>query len=169
MQLVSEHSDGSYRACSALVVGDVTIGRQSSFWFQTVVRGDVAPIRIGQRVNLQDAAVIHVDAGVPNVIEDEVTIGHGAVLHGEFVGRGTLIGMRATLLGHSRIGSECLVAAGAVVPPGLVVPDRHMVAGVPARIIRPVKEEEIQYIRYTIGRYVELAQEYAAGKWTVKP
>src|SRR3954469_14751972 len=136
---------GYFLAPSATVVGDVTVGEGASIWFNAVVRGDVAPVSIGRRVNVQDGAVIHCDTGVPNVIEDDVTIGHRAIVHGAFVGRGTLVGMGAVLLGRTRIGRECLVAAGAVVPPGLVVPDRMLVMGVPGRFARPVNEEDLKY------------------------
>src|SRR5438034_193607 len=107
--LFARRPDGSYIAHNATVVGDVTAARQSSFWFNAVGRGDVAPITIGLRVNVQDCAVIHCDTDVPNVIEDDVTIGHSAVVHGAFVGRGSLIGMSTTLLSGSKIGTECLI------------------------------------------------------------
>src|SRR4051795_13534191 len=119
MPLFTRTPAGYYLAHNATVTGDVTIGEDSSLWFNAVVRGDVAPVTIGRRVNVQDGAIIHCDTDVPNVIEDDVSIGHGAVCHGEFVGRGSLIGMRATLLGRTRIGRECLIAAGTVVPPGM--------------------------------------------------
>ncbi len=163
MPLFREFPDGTYRSHNCTIVGDVKAGRQSSFWFNAVVRGDVAPITIGQRVNVQDQAVIHCDTGVPNVIEDDVVIGHSAVVHGKFVGRGSLIGMSATLLSRTVIGSECLIAAGAVVVPDTVVPDRHLVAGVPAKVIRPIKDEDLAYMRWLTTHYVELAQKYLAG------
>ncbi len=169
MPLFFQRPDGSYQAHNATVCGDVTVGTQSSFWFNAVARGDVAPIVIGRRVNVQDGAVIHCDHGIANTIEDEVTIGHGAIVHGEFVGRGTLIGMHATVLGRTRIGLECLIAAGAVVPPGLVVPDRHVVMGVPGKIIRPVRQEELKYMRWLFGHYVALAERYIAGDFNHVP
>src|SRR5205823_3530360 len=125
---------------------------------------DVAPITIGRRVNVQDNAVVHCDTGVPNIIEEDVTIGHGAIVHGEFVGRGSLIGMGAILLSRTRIGQECLVAAGATVPPGLVVPDRMVVMGVPGKIARPVKDSELKYMRWLTTHYVELAEKYVSGE-----
>jgi carbonic anhydrase/acetyltransferase-like protein (isoleucine patch superfamily) len=94
---------------------------------------------------------------VPNVIEDDVTIGHRAVVHGTHVGKGSLVGIGAILLGRTRVGNECLIAAGAVVPPGLEVPDRMVVMGVPGKIVRPVKEEELRYMRWLAPHYVELA------------
>src|SRR4051794_41899626 len=124
MPLFTQSPTGYFLASTSIVVGEVDIGELASFWFGAVVRGDVAPVTIGRRVNVQDNAVIHCDTGVPNVIEDDVTIGHGAIVHGEFVGTRSLIGMGATLLSRTRLGSECLVAAGAGVPPGMGVPDR---------------------------------------------
>ena len=165
MPLFRQFPDLSYRSHNCTITGDVTIGPQSSIWFNTVIRGDVAPITIGQRVNVQDQAVIHCDTGVPNIIEDDVVIGHSAVVHGKFVGKGSLIGMAATVLSRTVIGKECLIAAGAVVVPDMVVPDRHLVAGVPGKIIRPVNEEDLKYMRWLSGHYVELAQKYLAGEF----
>ncbi len=147
---------GWFAAHNATVAGDVTVGAQSSFWFQTVARGDVAPIVIGRRVNVQDGAIIHCETGQTNVIEDEVSIGHGAVIHGSRVGRGTLVGMRAVLLGGTAIGSQCLIAAGAVVPPGMVVPDRKVLMGVPAKIVREVSPQDLEYLQWIPGRYLDL-------------
>lgn len=164
MKLFDLIEGGWMKAHNATVTGEVTVGADSSLWFNAVVRGDVAPVTIGKRVNVQDGCVIHCDSGQPNVIEDEVTLGHGAIAHGLSIGAGSLIGMRATLLGRTRIGRECLVAAGAVVPPGLEVPDRMLVLGVPGRIVRPVKPEELAYLRWLSGHYVELARKYISGQ-----
>src|SRR3954447_6928339 len=155
MPLFTKTPGGYFLAPGATVVGDVTVGAEASFWFGAVVRGDVAPVSIGRRTNVQDGAVVHCDTGVPNVIEDDVTIGHRAVVHGAFVGRGTLVGIGAILLGRSRIGRECLVAAGAVVPPGLEVPDRVLVVGVPGRVARPLHDDDLKYMRWLSGHYVE--------------
>src|SRR4051812_31337906 len=163
MPLMTKTPADWFLAHNATLTGDITIGALASFWFNAVVRGDVAPITIGQRVNVQDNAVIHCDTGVPNIIEDDVVIGHSAVVHGKFVGRGSLIGMAATLLSRTQVGAECLIAAGAVVPPDMVVPDRHMVVGVPGKIIRPLREEDFKYMRWLTGHYVELAQKYLSG------
>jgi carbonic anhydrase/acetyltransferase-like protein (isoleucine patch superfamily) len=140
------------------------IGKEASFWFNAVVRGDVAPVTIGSRVNIQDGAVVHCDTGVPNVIEDDVTVGHRAIVHGMLVGRGSLVGMGAVLLSRTRVGRECLIAAGAVVPPGLEVPDGMAVIGVPGKIVRPVKPQELVYMRWLTGHYVELARKHVSGE-----
>ena len=151
---------GYFVAHNATIVGEVTIGELASFWFNAVVRGDVAPVTIGRRVNVQDGVVVHCDTDVPNVIEDDVTIGHRAVVHGTFVGRGTLVGMGAILLGRTRIGREGLVAAGAVVPPGLEVPDRMLVVGVPGKVARPLNDDDFKYMRWLTDHYVDLAERY---------
>jgi carbonic anhydrase/acetyltransferase-like protein (isoleucine patch superfamily) len=154
-------SGQAYFAPNSTVVGDVEVGPDSSFWFASVVRGDVAPIRIGARVNVQDCAVIHCDTGVLNVIEDDVVIGHGAIVHGEHVGAGTLVGMGARLLGRTKIGRRCLIAAGAVVSPGTVVPDESVVMGVPGKVVRPVSDEERRMTEWLAAHYVHLARRYA--------
>jgi carbonic anhydrase/acetyltransferase-like protein (isoleucine patch superfamily) len=149
---------GVYLADTARVLGEVQLGSDVSVWYGAVIRGDVAPVSIGAGSNVQDNAVVHCDHGKPNRIGAHVVIGHGAIVHGEEVGDGTLIGMHATVLGRTRIGKGCLIAAGAVVPPGLVVPDGMMVVGVPGRIARPVSDEEKQYLSFLPGHYVKLAR-----------
>lgn len=161
--LMRQSSSEFFLATSAVVYGDVTIGPEASFWFNVVVRGDVAAIRIGARTNVQDNSVIHCDSGVPNEIGEDVTIGHAAIVHGKSVGRGSLIGMGAKVLGQTVIGQECLIAAGAVVPPGLVVPDRKLVMGVPGKIVRDVSEKDLQYMRWLSGHYVSLAKKHVEG------
>jgi carbonic anhydrase/acetyltransferase-like protein (isoleucine patch superfamily) len=162
MPLFTRTPGNYFVAHNATVVGEARAGELSSFWFNAVVRGDVAPVTIGRRTNVQDGVVVHCDTDVPNVIEGDVTIGHRAVVHGAHVGRGSLIGMGAILLGRTRIGQECLIAAGAVVPPGLEVPDRKLVAGVPGRIVRPVGEKDLVYMRWLTGHYIELAERYVS-------
>ena len=168
MAYFSETAAGQYVSHNCTIAGDVRIGRQASFWFNAVVRGDVAPITIGSRTNVQDGAVVHCDTGFPNVIEDDVTIGHRAVVHGVHVGAGALIGMGAVVLSRTRIGRNCLIAAGAVVPPGMEVPDGMLVMGVPGKILRPVKDEELKYMRWLIAHYVELAEKYVRGEFAAK-
>jgi carbonic anhydrase/acetyltransferase-like protein (isoleucine patch superfamily) len=163
MSRITKTEAGIFIADNATVLGDVVVGEATSFWFNTVVRGDVAPVRIGKRVNVQDAAIIHCDSGVPNEIGDDVSIGHAAVVHGMSVGNGTLIGMSATLLGRTKVGSECLIAAGAVVPPGMEVPDRSVVMGVPGKVVRAISEQELSYVRWLSGHYVLLAEKHARG------
>lgn len=156
---------GWYAADTAVVTADVSIGEDASLWFGTVVRGDVAPITIGARTNVQDLALVHCDSGFPNHIGADVTIGHRAVVHGVLVGDGALIGMGAILLGESRVEAGALVAAGAVVPPRMVVPTRTLVAGVPAKIVRELTERDLAYMRSLPPHYVRLAKKYAAGEF----
>lgn len=157
-------SNGAYFAHTATVTGDVTYGPDCSFWFSAVVRGDVAPITFGTRCNIQDCAVVHCDSGVPNTLGDDVVIGHNATVHGAEVGSGTLIGMGATVLGRSKIGRNCLIAAGAVVPPGLVVPDNMLVVGVPGKVARPLHQKDLDYLAWLPPHYAEMARKYLNGE-----
>lgn len=145
---------GAFKARNAIVTGDVTLGPDAGVWFGCVVRGDDAPLVIGARTNVQDLTMIHADPGAPNVIGDEVTIGHRCVLHGVRIGTGALIGMGAVLLGGSVIGEEALVAAGAVVREGFQVPDGMLVAGVPGKVIRALTSEERKLFRASAAGYV---------------
>lgn len=147
-------------ADTARVMGEVALGRDVSVWFGAVVRGDVAPISIGEGTNVQDNALVHCDSGVPNAIGSWCTIGHHALVHGKSVGDRTLIGMGAIVLGGSVIGSGCLVGAGAVVTPGMIVPDGMLVVGVPGKIVRPVNDAEREYLRWLAPHYVELAKHH---------
>ncbi len=156
-----QHIGSVYIADTARVVGEVELGEGVNLWYGAVIRGDVAPVSIGTGTNIQDAAVVHCDSDVPNVIEANVSVGHGAIVHGKRVGEGTLIGMGATVLGQTVIGRGCLVAAGALVPPGLEVPDGHVVMGVPGRVVRPINDKERAYLAWLAPHYVELARLHA--------
>jgi carbonic anhydrase/acetyltransferase-like protein (isoleucine patch superfamily) len=170
MELITKTAGNWYASWNCTITGDVTLAEESSVWFGTVIRGDVAPITIGKRTNVQDNAIVHCDTGVPNSIGDDVVIGHGAIVHGRSVGNGSLIGMHATVLSRAVVGNECLIAAGAVVPPDLVVPDRMVVMGVPGKIVRSVKLEELEYMKWLTGHYLEVVQEYLAGKFkSIRP
>ena len=151
-----------YLAPGSVVIGDVEIGDDSSVWFNAVIRGDVAPVRIGQRSNVQDGAVLHVDTGTPCTVGDEVTIGHAAVVHGANVGDGVTIGMGATVLSRSTIGAEAIVAAGALVPEDAVVASGTLVMGVPARERRMLADEERTASRENAQRYVRNGARYQA-------
>lgn len=167
--------NGVYLADTARVRGDVTLGQNVSLWYGAVIRGDVAPVSIGDNTNVQDNVVIHCDHGHPNRIGSNVTIGHGAICHGEFIGDGALIGMGATLLGRSRVGKGAIVAAGSLVPQGMEIPDGHVAMGVPAKVVRETNDKEKQYIRILPERYVEEAQLHHQGQdplvrtWTANP
>jgi len=153
---------GVWVAPGAVVVGDVTLGRDVSVWYGCVLRGDVNAIRIGARSNVQDGAVLHVTRDrFDTEIGDEVTIGHRAVVHGCRVGDGALIGIGAIVLDGAVIGEGALVGAGAVVTPGKVIPPRSVVVGTPARVIRSLDESESQLQRERALHYVELAHSHA--------
>ena len=156
-----ERIDRHWQATDAVLCGEIAIGEACSFWFGVVVRGDVAPIRIGERVNIQEHAVLHCDAGKPLEIGDEFTIGHAAVVHGARVGRGTLVGMKAVILGNCVVGEECIIGAGAVLSPGTTVPDRSVVMGIPGKVVRPVREKDLAGMRENNAHYVTLAREHA--------
>ncbi len=151
---------GGFKARGAIVTGDVTLGEDAGIWFGSVVRGDDAPIHIGRRTNVQDLTMIHADPLVPNVIGEEVTIGHRCVLHGARIGDRALIGMGAILLGGSVVGEEALVAAGAVVREGFEVPPRTLVGGIPARILRELSAREVEGILESADGYVRKLRLY---------
>jgi len=152
--------EGVFLASSAIVVGDVRMSPGVNIWFGAVVRGDVAPITLGENVNLQDGVIAHCDFGVPLVVEANVVVGHAAVLHGARIGAGSLIGIGAKLLSGSIIGEECIIAAGCVVPPGMVVPPRSLVMGLPGKVIRRVNDEDVERTRMISARYLQLAAGY---------
>ena len=154
-----------YIAPTAFVCGDVRIGDDSTIMHHVVIRGDVAAITIGRRVNVQDQSVIHVQTGVPQVIEDQVAIGHRAVVHGRRIGSKALIGMGAIVLDDCDIGAGAIIGAGAVVPPGTVIPPGTLVVGVPGKVVREVKDEERRYVDFILASYARLNHEHAAGMY----
>jgi carbonic anhydrase/acetyltransferase-like protein (isoleucine patch superfamily) len=149
-----------YIAPGVVVTGDVVLGQGVNLWFGTVIRGDLARVTLGPRVNVQDGCIVHTDYNVPQTIEEGVVVGHRAVLHGRRVGRDTLIGMGALLLTGCEIGEECLIAAGAVVTEGRRIPPRSVVMGVPAKVVREITPEELQRTHAICASYLELAQRY---------
>lgn len=157
--------DEVFVAPGAAVVGDVQVGDQSSIWYNTVVRGDVYPVRIGSRTNVQDGTVVHVTGGKHDTaIGDEVTIGHGAIIHGCQIGDRCLVGMGATILDGAVIQDYGMVAAGALVPPGMVVPSETLVMGSPAKVVRDLTVEEIEKLEESAAKYVDLARKHNDGR-----
>jgi carbonic anhydrase/acetyltransferase-like protein (isoleucine patch superfamily) len=150
--------DGWFVATNAVVVHDVRVGRESSIWYGCVVRGDVASITIGARTNVQDLTVVHPETDAPMTIGDDVTVGHRAILHMRELGSGTLVGMGAILLAHARIGKECIIGAGALVPEGRTIPDRSLVIGMPGKVVRQVTDEEAAQLRRHALNYVATAR-----------
>ncbi len=149
---------------NAVIVGNVTIGAGSSIWFGVVIRGDVMPITIGERTNIQDNSVIHVTrkVGATN-IGSNVTIGHAVMLHACIVEDNAFIGMRATMLDHSHVASGGMLAAGAILTPRKSVAGGELWAGNPAKLMRQMRQDEMDFISQSAENYVQLAQEYMDG------
>ena len=160
--------DSVFVAPGAMLIGDVTIGEESSVWFNCVLRGDLEPIRIGCRTNVQDGAIIHMDREMPCLIGDDVTIGHGAILHSCIIGNDALIGMGAILLSGSVIGERAIVAAGALVREGQEIPPDALAMGVPAKVVRDVTEDELERVRRGKDDYVSRAHQMRHARLTDK-
>ena len=154
-------AESAYVDVSAQVIGDVHLGEQASIWCNAVVRGDMFYIRIGDRTNVQDNCVIHTRTGShPTILEDEVTIGHSVTLHGCYVEHGALVGIGSIVLDDVRIGAQSLVAAGSLVSPGTIIPPRSMVMGAPARVKRPLTDEEVRGLEDFWRNYVNFVPRY---------
>jgi carbonic anhydrase/acetyltransferase-like protein (isoleucine patch superfamily) len=150
-----------FLAAGCRVVGDVVLEENVSVWFNVVIRGDVERIRVNRNTNIQDNAVIHVTHfSNPTEIGENVTVGHGAIVHGCTIGDRTLIGMNAVILDRAVIGNDCLVAAGAVVRPGMKVPDGSMVAGIPAKIVKSLSSEEREMVHAGATNYMMYVRHY---------
>ena len=148
---------------SAQVIGDVELGDHASVWMNAVIRGDVHSIRIGPYSSIQDNCVVHVfKEQHPTVVEDHVTVGHSVTLHGCRIGSLCLIGMGATILNDARVGDECVIAAGTLVPEGMEVPPRSLVMGVPGKVRRPITEEEREGLRRYAANYFDYKEAYLA-------
>jgi carbonic anhydrase/acetyltransferase-like protein (isoleucine patch superfamily) len=159
----------AFIAPGAVVLGDVTLEEASSVWYGTVVRGDTAPIRVGSRTNLQDGTIVHGDEGVPCSIGSRVGVGHRAILHGCTVEDDCLIGMGSILLNKVHVGRGSVVAAGALLPEGMVVPPGSVVMGLPAKVVRPVDRALARRIEETWKHYVEHAGRHRAGEFAGHP
>lgn len=152
-------SEKAHIATQSVVLGDVTVGADSSVFYYAVLRGDEASITIGERTNIQDNSTVHVDYGFPTMIGDDVTIGHNCVIHGCTIGNASLIGMGSTILNGAKIGRHCLIGAGSLVTQNTLIPDGMLVMGSPAKVKRPLTEEEIQSIYKNAADYVALSSE----------
>ena len=149
-----------YVADSAEVIGDVRLGHQASIWFGTVLRGDIEPVIIGERSNIQDNSVAHTSRNRPTILGDDVTVGHKAILHGCGVGNNCLIGMGAILLDGCEIGDNSIIGAGSVVGQGRTIPPGSLAVGSPARVIRALSAADIESISGFAERYVRLQARY---------
>jgi carbonic anhydrase/acetyltransferase-like protein (isoleucine patch superfamily) len=147
-------------APEATVIGDVTLGECASVWPGAVIRADDDAIVIGANTNIQDCAVLHVDPGCPLSIGDNVTVGHQATLHGCTIGDGTLVGLQAIVYNRAVIGRDCLIAAGAIVTEGKTFPDRSLIVGAPAKVVREVTPRDLDAMRANIDAYVQRGRAY---------
>ena len=150
-----------FRATGSVIFGDVTIGEDCGIWYNAVLRADTDRMEIGARTNIQDNAVLHVDAGFPIEIGEGVTVGQGAILHGCKIGSNSMIGMGAIVLNGAKIGRDCLIGAGALVPGGMEVPDGHIAFGSPCKVRRPMTEDEISGNVESAEEYIHLARLHA--------
>ena len=145
-------------AQGAVLCGDVTLGNNVSIWYNAVIRGDMAPINIGDDSNVQECSVLHVSENIPLTIGKGVTVGHGAILHSCEIGDNSLIGMGAIILDNAKIGKNCIIAAGALVTGGTEIPDGSLVMGSPGKVRREMTEAEIEANRQNAAEYVHLME-----------
>jgi len=162
------HMDGKvsggalFKAANATVTGNVTLDRDIGIWFGAVIRADKDRIVIGDRSNIQDNCVIHTSIGFPVTLGTDVSVGHGAILHGCTIGNRVLVGMGAIVLNGATVGDGSVIGAGSVVTEGMTVPERSVVVGVPGKIIKQASDTQQQHILNNAASYIELAKEYAS-------
>ncbi|RJX38458.1 gamma carbonic anhydrase family protein [Paenibacillus pinisoli] len=159
-KIVPAVHDSCYIAEGAKLIGDVSIGEKSTVWFNAVLRGDLAPIRIGHSCNVQDGVVGHVNTDQPLILADEVSVGHSAIIHGCTIGRGTLIGMGAIVLNGADVGEYALIGAGSIVTENKKIPSYTLSIGTPARVVRELTEDDLLRMRRTMESYVTKGIEY---------
>ncbi|MGH3094637.1 MAG: gamma carbonic anhydrase family protein [Streptosporangiales bacterium] len=152
-------------APGAVLVGRVHLGPGASVWYGCVLRAEDDDIVLGADVNVQDLSCLHAEAGEPAILEDRVSVGHRAIVHGARIGAGSLIGMGAVVLGSANVGEGALIAAGAVVRPGSTVPPGTLAAGVPAKVLRPLKDEERSLLDHTWRSYIERREQHRTVTW----
>jgi carbonic anhydrase/acetyltransferase-like protein (isoleucine patch superfamily) len=155
--------DGDYWiAPTAVLIGKVRLLRNASVWFGSVLRGDADWLTVGENSNVQDNSVIHADPGEPTTIGANVTVGHRVILHGTTIGDNTLIGMGSTLLNRSKIGKNCLIGANSLIAEGKEIPDGSLVLGSPGRVVRPLTEPQIAYLKISADVYVQNYKRFRA-------
>lgn len=150
-------------APGAVVVGNVVLGEGASVWFNAVLRGDNERMTIGPRCNVQDGCVLHSDPGFPLTLEEDVTLGHAAIVHGCTVGAGALIGMGATVLNGAKVGAGALIGANALVPEGKEIPAGSMALGAPAKVVRELSPDQVNRLKATANHYVGNAKRFRNG------
>src|SRR5699024_8964249 len=152
--------DSVFIANNATVIGDVEIDEHSSIWFNTVIRGDVAPTRIGKRVSIQDLSLVHQSPNQPVIIENDVTIGHQVTVHSGIIRKGALIGMGSIILDGAEIGENAFLGAGSLVPPGKKIPPNTLALGRPAKVVRELTEEDYQDMKRIVKSYIDKGKYY---------
>lgn len=159
--IVPKVDPSAFVDASAQVIGDVEIGAESSVWMNVVIRGDVNVIRIGDRSNIQDGTIVHVQHDThPTRVGNDVTVGHGAVIHGCTIHDRVLVGMGAIILNGATIGEDCIVAAGSLLTEGVTIPPRSMVMGSPGKVKRPLTDAEVAMIQEFADNYVRYKRDY---------
>jgi len=153
-------AETAYIADYVTITGDVQIGEYSSIWFNTVIRGDVAPTIIGKRVNIQDQCCLHQSPNKPLIIEDDVTVGHQVILHSAIIRKNALIGMGSIILDGAEIGEGAFIGAGSLVPPGKKIPPNCLALGRPAKVVRELTDEDLKDMERIRREYVEKGQYY---------
>jgi len=152
--------DSVYVAPGAYIIGDTTIGKDSSVWFNAVLRGDENSITIGEKSSIQDNSTIHLFEESPVVIGDEVTVGHNVILHGCNISNRCIIGMGSTIMDDVEIGEECIIGANTLIPPGKKIPPRSLVLGSPGKVVRELTEKDDELIQLSIDTYVQRRREF---------
>jgi carbonic anhydrase/acetyltransferase-like protein (isoleucine patch superfamily) len=147
-------------APGAYIIGDVQIGKESTVWFNAVLRGDDGPIIVGERCSIQDNSTIHLYEGFPVIIEDDVTVGHNVILHGCKIGKRSIIGMGSTLLDNVEVGEECIIGANTLLAGGIKIPPRSLVLGSPGKVVRELTEKDLQMLQMSSEHYVQKGKEF---------
>ncbi|MFP3511340.1 gamma carbonic anhydrase family protein [Peribacillus sp. SIMBA_075] len=147
-------------APGAHLIGDISIGKESTIWFNSVLRGDEDSITIGEKCSIQDNSTIHLFQGCPVVIEDEVTVGHNVILHGCKIGKRSIIGMGSTILDNVEIGEECIVGANTLISSGKSIPPRSLVVGSPGKVVRRLNDKDLELIQLSSDTYVQKGKDF---------
>lgn len=152
--------ESAFIAPGARVIGEVTVGKESTIWFNAVLRGDEAPIIVGERCSIQDNSTCHLYEGQPLTIDDDVTVGHNVILHGCTIKKGALIGMGSTILDGAEIGEYTIIGANTLIPPGKKIPPRSLVVGSPGKVVRELNEKDYELLQLSVDTYVQKGKEY---------
>ncbi len=157
---VPQLAESAWIAPNATVIGDVRLAENVSIWWNAVLRGDNDPITIGENTNVQDASVLHTDAGVPLTLGRDITVGHMVMLHGCTIGDGSLVGIKSVILNGAMVGKHCLIGANTLIAEGKVIPDRSVVMGSPGKVVRELSDEQLARFARNAPHYVQNARRY---------